>query len=63
MFTINSQPKVNGEPSSSSIHGWGPKKGFVYQKAYIEFFCHPSILPLLLEYFNKDDFISYEAVN
>lgn len=30
MFTINSQPRVNGEPSTSKIHGWGPKKGFVY---------------------------------
>jgi len=50
MFTINSQPRVNGEPSTSSIHGWGPKNGFVYQKAYVEFFVHPSILPLLIEY-------------
>jgi len=63
MFTINSQPRVNGEPSSSSLHGWGPKNGFIYQKAYIEFFAHPSILPLLLQYFEKNPFISFEATN
>jgi len=63
MFTINSQPRVNGEPSTSSIHGWGPKNGFVYQKAYVEFFVHPSILPLLIEYLQSNPYISYEAIN
>jgi len=63
LFTINSQPRVNGEPSTSSIHGWGPKNGFVYQKAYVEFFVHPQLLPLLIEYFNSNPYISYEAVN
>jgi len=38
IFTINSQPKVNGVPSTDPKFGWGPKQGFVYQKAYYEFF-------------------------
>jgi hypothetical protein len=31
-LTINSQPAVNGIPSSDTVHGWGPGNGFVYQK-------------------------------
>jgi methylenetetrahydrofolate reductase (NADPH) len=63
MFTINSQPRVNGDPSTSSIHGWGPKNGFIYQKAYVEFFIHPQLLPIFTAYLDKNDFISYEALN
>ncbi|KAH3681624.1 hypothetical protein WICPIJ_007414 [Wickerhamomyces pijperi] len=37
IITINSQPKVNGVPSSDSTYGWGPKNGYVYQKQYLEF--------------------------
>jgi methylenetetrahydrofolate reductase (NADPH) len=32
-LTINSQPAVNGARSDDQIHGWGPSKGYVYQKA------------------------------
>ena len=31
-LTINSQPAVNGAPSSDKVHGWGPSNGYVYQK-------------------------------
>ena len=31
-LTINSQPSVNGVQSSHSVYGWGPPRGFVYQK-------------------------------
>lgn len=31
-LTINSQPAVNGAPSSDRVHGWGPANGYVYQK-------------------------------
>jgi methylenetetrahydrofolate reductase (NADPH) len=37
-LTINSQPRVNGAPSSDPIFGWGPAKGYIYQKPYFEFF-------------------------
>lgn len=37
-WTIASQPAVDGLPSSHSIHGWGPAGGFVFQKAFVEFF-------------------------
>lgn len=31
-WTVASQPAVNGVPSTDEIYGWGPKKGFVFQK-------------------------------
>lgn len=37
-WTIASQPAVDGLPSSHGIHGWGPTGGFVFQKAFVEFF-------------------------
>jgi len=47
-WTINSQPAVNGAPSSDLTYGWGPSGGVVYQKAYLEFFTSPdNIEPLL----------------
>jgi methylenetetrahydrofolate reductase (NADPH) len=38
LLTINSQPNVNCSPSDDSVHGWGPSGGYVFQKAYLEFF-------------------------
>ena len=32
ILTINSQPAVNGKPSSDPTFGWGVKYGYVYQK-------------------------------
>jgi len=49
VLTINSQPRVNGARSSDAAHGWGAKSGFVYQKAYLEFFAPPSIVDALLQ--------------
>lgn len=37
-LTINSQPRVNGVPSDDPVFGWGGKGGYVFQKAYVEFF-------------------------
>ena len=31
-LTINSQPPVNGAPSSDPVNGWGNPGGYVYQK-------------------------------
>lgn len=41
-FTINSQPAVNGAPSTDALFGWGPKNGYVYQKAYLELLMSPT---------------------
>jgi methylenetetrahydrofolate reductase (NADPH) len=37
-WTVASQPAVNGVRSSDPVFGWGPKNGFVFQKAFVELF-------------------------
>ncbi|KAM0792498.1 hypothetical protein ACM66B_005170 [Microbotryomycetes sp. NB124-2] len=37
-WTVGSQPAVDGAPSSNATFGFGPKGGYVYQKAFVEFF-------------------------
>lgn len=49
LLTINSQPRVNGAPSTDVTFGWGAPGGYVYQKAYIEFFAPDSIVDSLFE--------------
>ncbi|KAJ9087263.1 methylenetetrahydrofolate reductase (NAD(P)H) met13 [Entomophthora muscae] len=61
-LTINSQPAVNGASSAHAVHGWGPKNGYVYQKAYLEFFCSPAQLDALTNRMQGDDMFSYYAV-
>ncbi|EPB91137.1 methylenetetrahydrofolate reductase (NADPH) [Mucor circinelloides 1006PhL] len=62
-LSINSQPAVNGVKSSHSIYGWGPKNGYVFQKAYLEFFVSPEKLDELIEKVGKDPQVTYYAVN
>lgn len=39
-WTIASQPAVDGVKSDHATFGWGPRgEGFVFQKAFVEFFC------------------------
>ena len=63
LLTVNSQSAVDGESSSHPVFGWGPKGGFVYQKAYLEFFCPPHLLEPLLEILNADDELTFYIVN
>ncbi|GAA5849861.1 hypothetical protein JCM3766R1_004020 [Sporobolomyces carnicolor] len=37
-WTVGSQPAVDGVRSSDAVYGFGPKGGYVYQKAFVEFF-------------------------
>lgn len=37
-WTVGSQPAVDGAPSEDPTYGFGPPGGYVYQKAFIEFF-------------------------
>jgi len=62
-LTINSQPAVNGVKSSHKVHGWGPKNGYVYQKAYLEFFVSPEKLDELVKKIDCDSNVTYYAVN
>lgn len=64
-LTINSQPAVNGASSSDKIFGWGPKNGYCYQKAYLEFFVAPEALDTLIKRIEATPSaaITYYAVN
>lgn len=62
-LTINSQPAVNGVRSDHKIFGWGPKNGYVYQKAYLEVFISPTQLDALISRIERDSNITYYAVN
>ncbi|OTA61071.1 methylenetetrahydrofolate reductase [Hypoxylon sp. EC38] len=48
-WTVASQPAVNGLRSSDPIFGWGPQNGFVFQKAFVEFFIPSAEWKILLE--------------
>ncbi|KAF4217277.1 hypothetical protein CNMCM8980_007733 [Aspergillus fumigatiaffinis] len=62
LLTVNSQPAVNGVRSSHPVYGWGPKNGFVYQKAYLELFVPPYLLDELIARIEKNPDLTYHAV-
>ncbi|KAG8973392.1 hypothetical protein FRB90_009937, partial [Tulasnella sp. 427] len=46
-WTVGSQPAVDGAPSTDEVIGWGPAGGYVFQKAFVEFFCDTETLKAL----------------
>jgi methylenetetrahydrofolate reductase (NADPH) len=62
-LTINSQPAVNGIRSDDKIFGWGPGNGYVYQKAYLEFFASPELLDSLITHIERDPGTTYYVIN
>ncbi|KAI5679495.1 hypothetical protein M9H77_00722 [Catharanthus roseus] len=62
-LTINSQPAVNGAKSDSPSVGWGGPGGYVYQKAYLEFFCSKEKLNAVVEKAKAYPSLTYMAVN
>ncbi|KAJ8478040.1 hypothetical protein OPV22_021767 [Ensete ventricosum] len=62
-LTINSQPAVNGGKSDSPAVGWGGPGGYVYQKAYLEFFCSKDKLIPITENCKALPSLTYIAVN
>jgi methylenetetrahydrofolate reductase (NADPH) len=63
LLTINSQPAIDGMPSSHPVHGWGPVGGYVYQKAYLELLIFPSLIDTVLERIESNKDLTYYAVN
>jgi len=63
VLTINSQPNANAVPSDDKILGWGDKNGFVFQKAYLEFFISRKHERKLLETLAKYPSVNFHAVN
>ena len=63
LFTINSQPRVNAAKSTDPKFGWGPENGYVYQKAYVEFFVHKDLIKKLVDYLSPQENITYQAIS
>lgn len=63
IFTINSQPAVNGAKSTDAVFGWGPSNGYVYQKAYLEILVPPTLVRPIIDRISADDEITFYAVN
>uniref|UniRef100_A0A8C6UX74 Methylenetetrahydrofolate reductase (NADPH) n=1 Tax=Neogobius melanostomus TaxID=47308 RepID=A0A8C6UX74_9GOBI len=64
VLTINSQPNINGKPSTDPIVGWGPPGGYVFQKAYLEFFTSSENVNALLKVLKKyEPRVNYHIVN
>ncbi len=62
-LSINSQPAVNAALSDDPFFGWGGSGGYVYQKAYVEFFClKDQLAPLLLRLETAKN-LSYNAID
>jgi len=62
-LTINSQPQVNAAPSDDPKVGWGGAGGYVYQKAYVEFFISPEKFVQLQTAVKEQPSLTYLAVN
>ncbi|TPX09638.1 uncharacterized protein E0L32_009111 [Thyridium curvatum] len=54
-WTVASQPAVNGLKSEDPIFGWGPQHGFVFQKAFVEFFIMDSEWEVLRERLSRPE--------
>jgi hypothetical protein len=57
------QPPVNGAPSDDPVYGWGPQGGYVYQKAYLEFFTSRENVEILLMLLPRFPTINYHIVD
>ncbi|KAK9469508.1 methylenetetrahydrofolate reductase-domain-containing protein [Lipomyces arxii] len=63
LWTVASQPAINGVPSNDPVFGWGPPNGYVFQKSLIEFFVPEAVWLKLKNKLQNDDKLSYYASN
>ncbi|KAK4299390.1 hypothetical protein Pmani_028322, partial [Petrolisthes manimaculis] len=63
VLTINSQPNVNGASSEDPVVGWGMPGGYVYQKAYLEFFTSHDNIEALINILPLFPRINYHIIN
>ncbi|OAX80068.1 hypothetical protein ACJ72_05609 [Emergomyces africanus] len=62
-LTINSQPAIDGVSSSHPVYGWGPKNGYVYQKAYLELLISPTMIDDVISRIEQNSDLTYYCVN
>ncbi|OWZ69022.1 methylenetetrahydrofolate reductase [Cryptococcus neoformans] len=53
-WTVGSQPAVDAARSEDEIVGWGPRGGYVFQKAFVEFFVTENEVNRLKEKVKKE---------
>ncbi len=63
VITINSQPAVNCAPSTDSRVGWGTPGGYVFQKAYLEFFTAEENVIALLQVLGRYPNVNFQVIN
>ncbi|KAI3324996.1 methylenetetrahydrofolate reductase 2 [Xylariaceae sp. AK1471] len=66
LWTVASQPVVNGLRSEDPTFGWGPPNGFIFQKAFVEFFAPAATWRTLHEKLKSPeirDVVTYYAMN
>lgn len=63
VLTINSQPNVNGAPSTDPKVGWGTANGYIYQKAYLEFFTSKRNVAALKKILPDYPHVNYHMIN
>ncbi|KAJ1814591.1 methylenetetrahydrofolate reductase 1 [Coemansia sp. RSA 2599] len=47
-WTLASQPALDAVPSADATYGWGPRGGYIYQKAFVECFVPALMFPEFL---------------
>ncbi|KAI9500173.1 methylenetetrahydrofolate reductase (NAD(P)H) met13 [Coemansia spiralis] len=62
-WTLASQPALDAVPSTDPTHGWGPRGGYVYQKAFVECFVPAAVFPGFLSRLQSSPQITYYAAN
>ncbi|XP_035696914.1 methylenetetrahydrofolate reductase-like isoform X1 [Branchiostoma floridae] len=62
VLTINSQPNVNAAPSTDPVVGWGTPGGYVFQKAYLEFFTSRENVQALFKVLPKYPNVNYHII-
>ena len=63
VLTVNSQPSVNCAPSSDPNVGWGHPDGYVFQKAYLEFFTSEESVAALLQVLRRYPGVDFQILN
>ncbi len=63
VITINSQPSVNCAPSTDPKVGWGHPGGYVFQKAYLEFFTSEDNVVALLQVLGRYPGVNFQVLN
>nr|XP_039248684.1 methylenetetrahydrofolate reductase-like [Styela clava] len=64
ILTINSQPNINAVSSTHPVFGWGDEGGYLFQKAYLEFFIKREYAEALKKILPKyEPRVNYHMIN